>query len=77
MIKALQDAIEKVRHLPPERQADAADALERIAKAGPTHILSPEELHLIDEGIADADAGRIVPDDEMEAFWSRHARRKP
>ena len=73
MIKALEDAIKKIRRLPPERQADAAAALERIAKAGPTYTLSAEELDLIDEGIADADAGRTVPDEEMEAFWSRHS----
>jgi predicted transcriptional regulator len=75
MIKALEDAIEKIRHLPPERQADAADLLEQIVKAGPIYILSAEEEALIDDGLADADAGRIVSDEEMEAFWSRHERR--
>jgi predicted transcriptional regulator len=77
MIKALEDAIEKARSLPPERQADAADALERIIKASRTiYVLSAEEHDLIEEGIADADAGRIATDAEMEAFWARHSRRK-
>lgn len=73
MIKALEDAIDKVRALPPERQADAADALEMIVKASrKNYVMSAEELALVDEGLADCDAGRIVPDEEMEAFWARH-----
>ena len=75
MIKALEEAIDKVRALPPERQADAADALEMIVKASRrTYIMSAEELALVDEGLADIDAGRVVPDDEMEAFWARHTK---
>ena len=73
MIKALEEAIKKIRALPPERQADAADALERIACAAQSvHVLSEEEGRLVDEGLADLDAGRMVPDDEMERFWSRY-----
>ena len=73
MIKALENAIEKARALPPERQADAADALERIVKASRTiYVLSDEERALVEEGLADLDAGNIVPDDEMERFWARH-----
>jgi predicted transcriptional regulator len=73
MIKALADAIDKVQTLPPERQADAAHALERIAEAARgLHVLSAAERALVEVGLADLDAGRIVPDDEMEAFWTRH-----
>lgn len=73
MIKALTDAIDKVRSLTPERQADAADALERIVEAAATtHVLTPEERKLVEEGLADLDAGRVVPDEEMDAFWRRH-----
>ena len=73
MIKALEDAIEKTRALPPERQADAADALERIVTASRVpYILSEEERALVEEGLADLDAGNIVPDQEMAKFWARH-----
>jgi predicted transcriptional regulator len=73
MIKALASAIEKVRALPPERQVDAADALERIvAASGPTYLLSDEERARVEEGLADLDAGNIVPDEEMAKFWARH-----
>jgi predicted transcriptional regulator len=75
MIKALADAIDKVQALPPDRQADAADALERIAKeALATCALTPQERALVGEGLVDLDSGRVVPDEEMEAFWSRHRR---
>ncbi len=73
MIKALQEAIEKARALPPERQADAADALERIVKASrTTYVLSDDERTMVEEGLADLDAGNIVPDEEMARFWARH-----
>lgn len=73
MIKALQDAIEKARALPPERQADAADALERIVSASrTTYVLSNDERAMVEEGLADLDAGNIVPDEEMAKFWARH-----
>lgn len=73
MIKALEDAIEKARALPPERQSEIAEVLEDMVRdVGDVYVLSAEEERLVEEGIADADAGRIVPDAEMEAFWSRH-----
>jgi predicted transcriptional regulator len=73
MIKALENAIEKARSLSPDRQADAADALERIVAASQTiYSLSDDERALVEEGLADLDAGNIVPDAEMDRFWSRH-----
>ena len=73
MIKALESAIEKARALSPDRQADAADALERIvAASSTTYTLSADERTLIEEGLADLDAGNVVPDNEMDKFWSRH-----
>ena len=73
MIKALEDAIEKARALPPERQREIAEVLEDMVRGdGDVYVLSPEEERLIDEGIADLDAGRIATDAEMDAFWSRH-----
>ena len=72
MIKALADVIEKVRLLPPEQQAYAAGRLEDIVDGTePGVVLSDEEKSLIEEGLRDIDAGRIVPDDEMAAFWKR------
>jgi predicted transcriptional regulator len=75
MIKPLEDAIEKVKLLSEERQRYAAHILEQIAESGgDVHRLDDEERRLVREGLADLDAGRIVSEDEMEAFWRRHGR---
>ena len=73
MIKFLEQVIEKVKALSPERQAYAAEVLEQIVESGDAvYRLNDEERRLVREGLADLDAGRIVPDDEMAAFWARH-----
>ena len=74
MIKVLEDAIEKIKTLPEERQRYAAHVLEQIAEAGGRYELSEEERRAVREGLADLDAGRIVSDAEMDAFWRRHHR---
>ena len=75
MNKILEQAIEKVRELPDDAQEYAASVLEQIAAAGGgVYQLSDSERALIREGVADLDAGRIVPDAEMDAFWSRHGK---
>jgi hypothetical protein len=73
MIKVLEDAIEKVKKLSPERQQYAAEVLEQIAEAGDeVYALPEEERRLVREGLAELDAGQIVSDAEMAAFWLRH-----
>ena len=73
MNKVLENAVEKVKTLSEERQRYAAEVLEQIAAAGDgVYQLSDEERRLVREGLDDLDAGRIVSDAEMEAFWKRH-----
>ena len=73
VIKILEEAIARVRTLSEERQRYAARVLEQIAEAGDgIYRLTDEERRLVREGTEDLDAGRIVPDDEMETFWDRH-----
>jgi predicted transcriptional regulator len=73
MIKALEDAIEKVKALSTERQEYAAEVLEHIAASGAdVYRLSDEERKLLGEGLADLDAGRVVSDTDMAAFWNRN-----
>lgn len=73
MIQRLEQAIAKARSLSEERQRYAAEALEQIAEAGDgIHRLSEEERRLLREGLDDLDAGRIVPDADMAAFWNRN-----
>ncbi len=69
----MEEAIEKVKALSEERQPYAAQVLERIAEAGDDmYRLDDEERRLVREGIADLDAGRIVSDADMAAFWRRN-----
>ena len=73
MMKVLENAIDKVKALSEERQRYAADVLEQIAAAGDgVYALTDDERRQVREGLADLDAGRIVPDDEMAAFWTRN-----
>ena len=47
--------------------------LEDFAAANvPVYQLSAKENALIDTGVADIKAGRIVSDADMAAFWDRH-----
>ena len=73
MCKALDQAIEKIRALPPDRQEYAAGVLEEIA-AGDCEpcALGDEEWALVREGLDDVDAGRVVLAADMEQFWNRH-----
>jgi len=73
MIKALEQAIEKVKALSLERQEYAAEVLEQIAAAGDdVYHLSDEERRLVREGLAELDAGHVVSDADMAEFWKRH-----
>ena len=73
MIKSLEQAIEKIREMPADAQAYAASVLEQIASSGGgVYRLADDERALVREGVADLDAGRVVSDSDMAAFWSRH-----
>lgn len=74
MIKSLERAIEKIRAMPVDAQAHAANVLEQIASSGGGVCrLSDDERALVREGVADLDAGRVVSDRDMAAFWNRHS----
>ena len=73
MIKVLENAIEKVKGLSEERQQYVAHVLEQLAATSDdVYHLSDEERRLVREGLADLDAGRIVSDADMAAFWNRN-----
>ena len=73
MSTVFQDAVEKIQNLSEERQAYAAEVLQQIANSGDTvYALSDAERALVREGLADLNAGRIVSEEEMAAFWNRH-----
>jgi len=73
MIKALEQAIEKVKKLPKERQEYAAEVLEQIAEAGDeTYPLSHEERRLVREGLAELDRGEAATEEEVRAVFDKY-----
>jgi predicted transcriptional regulator len=70
MMKVLEDAIEKVKRLPHDRQAYAAEVLEQIAAAGSDMFAVPDDHRAaVLEGLAQAERGEFVIDEEMAALW--------
>jgi predicted transcriptional regulator len=72
MIRALEDAIAKLSKLPEDRQAYVAEVLEQIAGTGGDLFVIPDD-HLagVLEGLAEAERGEFVSDDDMAAFWKK------
>ena len=72
MTKILDDAIEKVRKLPEERQAYVAEVLEQIAAAGGDLFRVPDEhREAVLEGLGQAERGEFMSDDDMAALWKK------
>ena len=72
MTKVLEDAIEKVRRLPEDRQAYAAEVLEQIAAAGSDLFIIPDDHRAaVLEGLAQAARGEFATDEEMAALWKK------
>ena len=73
MTKLLDEAVEKVRQLPEDRQAYAAEVLETIALQGRggMYHLSPEERVDVQTALAEIGRGEFATGDEMSAFWKK------
>jgi len=72
MTKVLEDAIEKVRKLPEDRQAYVAEVLEQIAAAGSDPFIVPEAHRAaVLEGLREADLGEFASDEEMADLWKK------
>jgi len=71
-MKVLEDAIEKVKRLPEDRQAYVAEVLEQIAAAGTDLFRVPEEHRAaVLEGLEQSERGEFVSDEEMAALWKK------
>ena len=69
MVKALEDAIEKIKRLPEDRQTYAAEILEQIASLGGGVFVVPDDHRAaVMEGLAEADRGEFASDAEVEAL---------
>jgi predicted transcriptional regulator len=72
MTKILEDAIEKVRKLPEERQVYVAEVLEQIAAAGSDVFTVPEDHRAaVLEGLEQAERGQLMTEGEMAALWTK------
>jgi hypothetical protein len=73
MIKALEQAIEKVKALSKERQEYAAEVLEQIASSDDDiYRLSDEERRLVREGLAELDRGEFAPEADVRAVFDKY-----
>ena len=70
MIKVLEQAIDKVKSLDPDRQAYAASVLEDIATDA-VFIIPDEHKAALDEALAQVNRGERASDAEMAALWKK------
>ncbi len=72
MIKALQIAIEKLKRLPAEKQAYAAQLIEKTAIAEDEIFRIPDD-HLpgVLEGLAQAERGEFASEEQIAALWKK------
>ena len=71
MTKLLDHAVETLRKLPAARQDEIAQAILDAAADADEEDVDPADLATLLEGVADADAGRIATDEEVEAAYRR------
>jgi hypothetical protein len=73
MIKVLEQAIEKIKKLPRERQEYAAELLEQIADLDEdVYVLSDDERRLVREGLDELDRGEVASEAEVRAVFDRY-----
>jgi predicted transcriptional regulator len=71
--KQISGALERVKSWPDDRQADVVRIIQAIEAAGTgVYVQSDEEEAAVIEGLAEADRGDFVADDEMAKFWNRN-----
>jgi predicted transcriptional regulator len=68
----IEEILARVRTWPADWQEDAVSMLLAMEKdlANPYELTEEEERDL-DAGVAEADRGEFVPDEEVEAFFAR------
>jgi hypothetical protein len=72
MIKMLEQAIEKIRNLPEDRQADAAEILEQMAAdEGSVFKVPEEDRAAVLEGLEQLKRGDFASEEEMAALGTK------
>ena len=71
--KLLEQAVERVRTLPPDQQDEFARVLLRLAgDDGPIYQLTPEEDASLAKSIAEAERGEFATDEQVRAIWAKY-----
>lgn len=72
MIRSLEDVVERLKKLPESRQAYVAEVLEQIIEtSGDVFVIPEDHLEGVLQGLAEAESGELVGDDEMAALWTK------
>lgn len=71
MIKVLETAIEKVKALPPDSQAIAAELLKQVTGAAP-QPMSPAKWAAVSEGLAEIDRGDRADPAAVRAVFDKY-----
>ena len=64
--------LERVKTWPEDRQEDAAAVLLKMEEANEDDELTDEDWADLEEGLAEADRGELVPEEEMKAFFDKY-----
>jgi predicted transcriptional regulator len=74
MTRLLEMAIEAARQLSPQEQDELARTIMEIVQGGEEdiHVLSDEERAAIEEGLAEADRGEFVTEEDLRAIVAKH-----
>ena len=72
MIKMLEDAIEKVRVLPADRQVLAAVLLDQVSDPDAIYTLTDAERIAVREGWEELDRGERASADEVQAVFDKY-----
>jgi predicted transcriptional regulator len=68
----IEAVLERVKTWPEERQEDAAAVLLAMEEANEDDELTDEDWADLEEGLAEADRGELVPEEEMKAFFDKY-----
>lgn len=74
MTRLMEKALEAIRELPEAEQDELARMILEATGQAPGYDPTPAEMEAIEEGLADADAGRFATDAEVAAAFGRFAR---
>ncbi len=73
MTNLMEEAIDVLRHVPPEQQDEIARVVMQLAGKGyPVYELNDEAKADIDAGIGEIERGEVAADEQVRAIWAKH-----